>query len=118
LKKRDDDEYGIWEQGPYEEYGICVPEPYGADLYGASVQYVQYKGTTLLYPFLRKNLKSLIKRQNMKIKQSDQSCEKANGLMDMFVVVLNDVIKLCITDVFDSAVTRRFQQKRKIHKSK
>jgi hypothetical protein len=32
LKKRDDD-----------EYGICVPEPYGADLYGAYVQYVQYK---------------------------------------------------------------------------
>jgi hypothetical protein len=31
--------------------------------------------------------------------------------MDTFVVVLNDVIKLCITDVFDFAVTRRFQQK-------
>ena len=73
----------------------------------------------LHYPFLRKNLKSLIKRQNMQIKQSEQSCEKANGLMDMFFVVLNDVIKLCITDVFDSAVTRRFPvKKRKIHKSK
>jgi hypothetical protein len=45
LKKRDDDEYGIWEQVPYDEYGICVPEPYGADLYGAYVQYVQYKAT-------------------------------------------------------------------------
>jgi hypothetical protein len=45
LKKRDDDEYGIWEQGPYDEYGICVPEPYGADLYGAYVQYGQYKAT-------------------------------------------------------------------------
>jgi hypothetical protein len=45
LKKRDDDEYGIWEQGPYDEYGICVPEPYGAELYGAYVQYVQYKAT-------------------------------------------------------------------------
>ena len=55
----------------------------------------------------------------MQIKQSEQSCEKANGLMDMFFVVLNDVIKLCITDVFDSAVTRRFPvKKRKIHKSK
>jgi hypothetical protein len=45
LKKRDDDEYGIWEQGPYDEYGICVPEPYGADLYGAYVQHIQYKAT-------------------------------------------------------------------------
>ena len=67
----------------------------------------------LHYPFLRKNLKSLIKRQNMQIIRSEQSCEKANGLMDMFVVVLNDVIKLCITDVFDSAVTRRFPVKTK-----
>ena len=49
----------------------------------------------------------------MQVKQSEQSCEKANGIMDMFVVVLNDVIKLCITDVFDSAVTRRFPVKTK-----
>ena len=48
MKKRDDDEYGIWEQGPYDEYGICVPEPYGADLYGAYVQYAQYKATVLI----------------------------------------------------------------------
>jgi hypothetical protein len=33
--------------------------------------------------------------------------------MDMFVVVLNDVIKLCVTDVLDSAVTRRFPVKTK-----
>ena len=45
FEERDDDEYGIWEQGPYDEYGICVPKPYGADLYGAYVQYVQYKAT-------------------------------------------------------------------------
>jgi hypothetical protein len=45
LKKRDDDEYGIWEQGPYDEHGICLTEPFGADQYGAYVQYVQYKAT-------------------------------------------------------------------------
>jgi hypothetical protein len=49
----------------------------------------------------------------MKKKQSEQSCDKANGLMDMFLVVLNDVIKLCITNVFDFAVTRRFPAKTK-----
>ena len=45
MKRIDDDEYGIWGQGPYDKYGICVPEPYGADLYGAYVQYLQYKAT-------------------------------------------------------------------------
>lgn len=30
-----------------DEYGIWVKVPYGADLYGIHVQYVQYKATAL-----------------------------------------------------------------------